>query len=100
MAFRRRRQRETVKRHVLAVELEGNYIIGVPRGSGVGSKLADFSNTASVGPRQYVLVRGSFEPWCRRSEPARPTGASGANRLPYRSHRTSAGAAGASARPR
>jgi len=68
MAFRRWRQRETVKRHVLAVELEGHYIIGIPRGSGVGSKLADFCNTASVGPRQYVLVRGSSEGWCRRSE--------------------------------
>jgi len=67
MAFRRWRQRETMKRHVLAGELEGNYIISRPRGSGVGSKLADFCNTASVGPRQYVLVRGSSEGWCRRS---------------------------------
>jgi len=64
-----RRQRETVKRHVLAGELEGNYIISIPRGSGVGSKLADFCNTASVRSRQYVLVRGPSEPWCRRSEP-------------------------------
>jgi len=67
MAFRRQRHRETVKRHVLTGELEGNYVIGVSRGSGVGSKLADFCNTASVGPRQYVLVRGSSEGWCRRS---------------------------------
>jgi len=70
MAFRRWRQRETVNRHVLVAELEGHYIIGIPRGSGVGSKLADFCNTASVGPRQYVLVRGSSEGWCRRSEPS------------------------------
>jgi hypothetical protein len=69
MAFRRWRQREKVNRHVLAGELEGNYIISSPQGSGVGSKLADFCNTASVGPRQYVLVRGSSEGWCRRSEP-------------------------------
>jgi len=68
MAFRRWRQRETVNRHVLAGELEGNYIISSPHGSGVGSKLADFCNTASVGPRQYVLVRGSSEGWCRRSK--------------------------------
>jgi len=62
------RQRETVNRHVLAGELEGNYISSNLQGSGVGSKLADFCNTASVGPRQYVLVRGSSEGWCRRSE--------------------------------
>jgi len=71
MAFRRRRQRETVKRHVLAVELEGHYIIGIPRGPGVGFKTGDFCNTASVGPRQYVLVRGSSDGWRRRSEPQR-----------------------------
>lgn len=68
MAFRRRRQRETVKRHVLAGELEGNYIISILQGSGVGSKLADFCNTASVGLRQYVLVRRSSEGWCLTSE--------------------------------
>jgi len=57
-----------VNRHVLARELEGNYISSNLQGSGVGSKLADFCNTASVGPRQYVLVGGSSEGWCRRSE--------------------------------
>jgi hypothetical protein len=67
------RQRETVHRHVLAGELEGNYIVSILQGSGVGSKLADFCNTASVRSRQYVLVRGSSEGWCRRSETAPPT---------------------------
>jgi len=65
------RKRETAKRHVMIGELEGNYIISIARGSGVGSKLADFCNTASVGPRQDVLVRGSSEAWCRRSETAK-----------------------------
>jgi len=67
-----RRQRESVKGHVLAGELEGNYIISIPWGSGVGSKLADFCNMVSAGLRQYVLVRGSSEAWCRRSEPSAP----------------------------
>jgi len=58
-----------VNRHVLSGELEGNYIINILQGSGVGSKLADLCNTASVRSRQYVLVRGSSEGWCRRSEP-------------------------------
>jgi len=65
------RQRETVKRHVLAGEPEGNCIISIPFGSGVGSKLADFCITASVVPRQYVLVRGASEAWCRTSEDPR-----------------------------
>jgi len=68
MAFRRWRERETIRNYVLAGELEGNYVVGVARGSGAGSKLADFCNTASVSPRQYVLVRGLSEGWCRRSE--------------------------------
>jgi len=66
-----KRQRETVNRYVLAGEPEGNYIIRILQGSGVVSKLADFCNTASVRSRQYVLVRGSSEGWCRRSEATR-----------------------------
>jgi len=52
----------------LAGELEGHYIISIHRGLGVDCKLADLCNTASVGPRQYVLVRGLSEVCCRRSE--------------------------------
>jgi len=70
-----------VNRHVLAGELEGNYISSNLQGSVVGSKLADFCNTASVRSRQYVLVRGSSEGWCRRSETTIPTNAAGYRKL-------------------
>jgi hypothetical protein len=40
------------------------------RGSAPGSKLADFCNTASSGPRTYILVQALSEANYRRSEPA------------------------------